>query len=91
ANYHCINNRDRWQFDEADVISFLKSKVKQKMPTWKRLGIVNSLIWYRNNVRKTDQPSLEMVRAKLQERLARERLEKDEVPIEDVVGKINPR
>ena len=91
ANYHCINNRDGWQFDEVDVISFLKSKVEQKMPTWKRLGIVNSLIWYRNNVRKTDQPSLEMIRAKLQERLAQERLEKEEVPIEDVVGKINPR
>ena len=41
ANYHCINNRDGWQFDEVDVISFLKSKVEQKMPTWKRLGIVN--------------------------------------------------
>ena len=91
ANYHCINNRDGWQFDEVDVISFLKSKVEQKMPTWKRLGIVNSLIWFRNNVRKTDQPSLEMIRAKLQERLAQERLEKEEVPIEDVVGKINPR
>ena len=69
ANYHCINNRDGWRFDEDDVISFLKSKVEQKMPTWKRLGIVNSLIWYRNNVRKTDQPSLEMIRTKLQERL----------------------
>ena len=32
-----------------------------------------------------------MIRAKLEERLARERLEKEDVPIEDVVGKINPR
>ena len=43
------------------------------------------------DVRKTDQPSLEMIRAKLEERLARERLEKEDVLIEDVVGKINPR
>jgi hypothetical protein len=60
ANYHCITNRDAWQFDEADVISFLKAKVKQNMPAWKRLAIVHSLIWYRNNVLKSDQPSLEM-------------------------------
>ena len=32
-----------------------------------------------------------MIRAKLEERLARERLEKEDVLIEDVVGKINPR
>ncbi|MEZ6136316.1 MAG: hypothetical protein R3C53_15585 [Pirellulaceae bacterium] len=91
ANYHCIMNRESWQFCEEDVIAFLKMKVGQNMPTWQRLGIVNSLIWYRNNVRKTDQPSLERVRAALQERVAHERLNRDEVPIEDVVGKINPR
>lgn len=91
ANYHCIMNRRDWRFDEADVISFLKSKVKEKMPAWNRLGIVNSLIWYRNNVLKSDQPSLEMVRRGLLERVAAERLEKNDVPIEDVVGKINPR
>lgn len=91
ANYHCIMNRESWQFCEEDVIAFLKMKVGQNMPTWQRLGIVNSLIWYRNNVRKTDQPSLERVRAALQERVAHERLSRDEVPIEDVVGKINPR
>lgn len=58
ANYHCVMKRDTWRFDEADVIAFLKSKVKEKVPTWQRLEIVKSLIWYRNNVLKTDQPSL---------------------------------
>ena len=59
ANYHCIRQRDSWRFDETDVISSLKAKVKQSMPTWQRLAVVESLIWYRNNVLKTDQPSLE--------------------------------
>ena len=91
ANYHCIRQRDAWRFDETDVISFLKAKVKQSMPTWQRLAVVESLIWYRNHVLKTDQPSLQKVRAALQERLDRERLEEGDVSIEDVVGKINPR
>ena len=91
ANYHCIIKRDSWHFDEADVIAFLKSKVKENMPAWKRLAIVKGLIWYRNNVLKSQQPSLEMVRLKLQERIVQEQLEKDGSPIEEVVGKINPR
>lgn len=67
ANFHCVMKRESWRFDEADVIAFLKSMVKEKMPTWKRLTIVKNLIWYRNNILKTDQPSLELVRTKMQE------------------------
>lgn len=91
ANYHCVMKRDAWRFDEADVIAFLKSKVKEKFPTWKRLAIVKSLIWYRDNILKSNQPSLDMVRPKLQERIIQERMEKVGSPIDDVVGKINPR
>lgn len=93
ANFHKIQDQDKenWQFSEADVIAFLKSKVEQNMPTWKRLGIVHNLIWFRNNVRKSAEPTLENVRRGLQDRLVGERLKEDGVPIDDVVGKINPR
>lgn len=92
ANYHCITaDRAQWRFEELDVISFLRAKVKAKVPTWKRLAIVESLIWYRNHVRNSEQPSLEMVQSKLKERLARERSGQEDGPIEGVVGKINPR
>lgn len=91
AAFHRIRERDTWQFTEADVIAFLKSKVKQKMPTRDRLAIAQSLIWYRNHIRKTDQPSLERIRIGLQERLAQERLKEDDVPISEVIGRINPR
>ena len=66
------------------------------MPTWKRLKIVQGLIWYRNNVRKSERPKLEHIRTKLREMAAEER-EREvetstaEATIEGVVGKINPR
>jgi hypothetical protein len=33
------------------------------------LEMVQNQVWYRNNVRKSNQPSLAMVRVKLQERM----------------------
>ena len=80
---------------ETHVIAFLRSKVKEKMPTWKRLKIVQGLIWYRNNVRKSERPKLEHIRSKLRDMAAKEReVESEaastEAAIDGIVGKINP-
>jgi FKBP-type peptidyl-prolyl cis-trans isomerase (trigger factor) len=66
------------------------------MPTWKRLKIVQGVIWYRNNVRKTANPQLEHIRQKLRDIIASERereaaVSQSEAVIDDVVGKIDPR
>ena len=82
AKFHRIANPATWQFTEEHLIKFLRFKLKQNMPAWKRLKIVEGVIWYRNNVRQTSEPRMEMVRAKLQEIVAREKEKKDEVPIE---------
>ena len=52
ARFHRVKDPLSWEFDETHVVAFLRSKIKEKMPTWKRLKIVQGLIWYRNNVRK---------------------------------------
>jgi len=91
AKFHRVNNPADWEFTEEDLIAFLRFKLKQNMPTWKRLMVVEGVIWYRNNVRQTSAPRLELVRAKLQEMVAKENEQKGEVTIDDVVGKINPR
>jgi integron integrase len=105
AKFHKIRNPQSWDFDENHVIAFLRSKLSENMPTWKRLKIVQGLIWYRNNVRKTATPKLEDIRQRLREKMASEReneaaandvevAAKDvevEATIEDVVGKIDPR
>jgi integron integrase len=95
ARFHKINTPQSWDFDESHVIQFLKSKLDEKMPTWKRLKIVQGLIWYRNNVRKTAKPQLEHIRQKLRDKISSERElaapnSESEAVIDDVVGKINP-
>ncbi len=90
AKFHRVTNPATWEFTEEHLIAFLRYKLKQNMPTWKRLKAVEGIIWYRNNVRKSSTPRLEMVRAKLQEMVVKEKEPKGEVKI-DVVGKINPR
>ena len=91
ARFHRIRNPEQWQFNEKDVIAFLRSKLAEKTPTWKRIKIVQGLIWYRNHVRKSPNPPLEPIRQKLREIEAREREKQDERPIEEVIGRINPR
>jgi len=49
ARFHKVRNSHTWDFDNDHVIEFLRSKLSEKMPTWKRLKIVQGLIWYRNN------------------------------------------
>ena len=91
AKFHRIENAAVWEFDEFHVRAFLRSRLEKGMPTWKRIKIVEGLIWYRNRVRKSTTPRLESVRAKLQEVLVAEKHKEDDEPIEGVVGKIDPR
>ena len=91
AKFHQIKEPAVWAYDEAHVVAFLRSKLKTGMPTWKRLRIVEGLIWYRNRVRQSPTPRLEPIRAKLQEMLAAEKHRDTNNDIEELVGKINPR
>ncbi len=91
AKFHDIRDPVTWEFTEAHVIAFLRSKLKQNMPAWKRLKIVEGVIWYRDHVQKSAAPRLDMVRAKLKELAAQESNYVPEATIDDVVGKINPR
>ena len=91
ARYHRIAQPTTWEFTEQDVIAFLRSKLKQQMPTWKRLKIVEGLIWYRNHVRQATTPPLEPIRTILRDLVARERNDQAEAPITEVVGRIDPR
>ncbi len=91
AQFHQVGKAADWQFDERHVIAFLRAKLKANMPAWKRLKIVEGLIRYRNRVRRSMEPRLEPIRAKLQELMIAEKHSGDTESMEDVVGKINPR
>ncbi len=93
AKFHKVEKPASWNFDEKQVIAFLRSKLAQGTPTWKRLKIVEGLILYRDQVRKSSLPELEPIRAKLQRVVVEEnlKLHQSDAPIENIVGKINPR
>lgn len=91
ARFHQVQQPLGWEFDEQDVIDFLRSKLKAGVPAWKRLRIVEGLISYRNRVRRSETPRLEPIRQKLQEIVLRERHRDDPGTIEEVAGKIDPR
>lgn len=37
TKFHKIRNPQSWDFDENHIIAFLRSKLSENMPTWKRL------------------------------------------------------
>jgi len=75
SRFHRNEKAAEWEFDEFHVRAFLPSKLEKGTPTWKRIKIVEGLIWYRNHLRKSTTPRLESLRAKLQELLVKD--EKD--------------
>ena len=44
ASFHKVRNSHTWDFDNDHVIEFLRSKLSEKMPTWKRLKIATCTI-----------------------------------------------
>ena len=90
AQFHKVHDPAQWRFTEEDVIAFLRFKLKQGMPTWKRLKIVQGLIYYRNHFIKSHEPALEPIRATLQDWILREAEKSDGRSWEEVRGKINP-
>ena len=89
AKFHNIHDPKDWQFAEADVIAFLRSRLKRGAPAWKRVKIVQGLIYYRNHIMKSKTPNLERIRSTLQEiALAERERDNDGPTIEERVGRI---
>ena len=73
AKFHNIKSKAEWLFTPDEVIAFLRARLKNGTPAWKRLMIVKSLIVYRNMILRSKTPNLENIRAKLQELVAKEK------------------
>jgi len=65
SRFHRVDNAAVWEFDEFHGRAFLRTKLEKGIPTWKRIKIVEGLIWYRNRVRKSTTPRLEPLWAKV--------------------------
>ena len=92
ASFHRRSDDANWEFSADDVIAFSRSKLQRGMPAWKRLKMVQSLMNYRKLIQHRSIDDLIGIHRKLQEVVARERLQQEGAEtIEEVVGKINPR
>lgn len=87
-----------WKFTSEDVIPYLKSRVKQRDPAWKRLKIVKALIRFRGLYPIAGSEDFSFIVQTLEEIMARERLSKSgssdpgtEPDDKERIGRINPR
>jgi hypothetical protein len=50
AKLHKVPASIAWNYDKEQVITFLRDRKDSGVPTWKRLKIVQGLIWHRVHV-----------------------------------------
>ncbi len=92
VEFHKRPNQRDWQFNDDDVIAFLRSKRDQDTPAWKRLKILEGLIHFRTVIQGRPIGDLLAVRNKMLQIVQIERVHRAETNvIEESVGKINPK
>ncbi len=92
ATFHQHQGDSQWEFSAQDVIEFSRFNLNRGMPAWKRLKMAQSLMNFRRQLQNRPTNDLVPIHCKLQEVVARERVNEAGVEsIEEVVGKINPR
>jgi integron integrase len=89
--FHEVQEVSQWKFGQGEVIDFLSSKRRAGMPTWKRLKIAQGLALYSELHSGVMHGSLRYVLDKLAEVVEREQIEESDMPMEDVIGQIDPR
>ena len=67
AQFHRRKPQPTWEFTPEEVIAFLRSHLQRGTPAWKRLKIIESLIWYRLEIQKGAADPLRFIQRKLDE------------------------
>ena len=92
ARFHQHCGESDWAFSAEEVIAFSRFHLKNGMPAWKRLKMVQALMNYRRQIQKRPIDDLVPVHSKLQEIVARERAkESGAESIEEVVRREAPK
>ncbi|QDS93554.1 Tyrosine recombinase XerC [Roseimaritima multifibrata] len=91
ARFHRRQDQPNWSFTADDVISFLRTKRDASVPAWKRMRIIDGLIFYRRRVQQQSADDLKPLQSKMVEIIQIERARDGGYDsIEEAVGKINP-
>ena len=75
CHFHRLAKNPNWNFSADEVIAFLRSQVKQGVPAWKRLKIVEGLRLFRSMNPVGDPSDLFFIQQKLSEIAATEQLD----------------
>jgi len=79
-------------FTAEDVIAFLRAKLEQGTPAWKRMKILRGLMVYRRFIEQRSDDDLVPLQSKMEEIIRVERARQEGYDtIEESVGVINPR
>ena len=94
AEFHGKRGQRMWEFAAKDVVAYCQDQLRRQTPAWKRLKIVESLMYYRRHIQDRSLDELIFIRSKLIELSEQQKHTGDEaklaVEIGDVVGKIDP-
>ncbi|XZE20070.1 phage integrase N-terminal SAM-like domain-containing protein [Pirellulaceae bacterium SH449] len=92
AKFHKTPASNSWSYEKSDVIEFLRDRMNSGVPTWKRLKIVEGLIWHRVHIQRRTPDFLLDLEKILKRYVVKEKIEAmpNQDEIEGIVGKINP-
>ncbi|WP_233215835.1 integron integrase [Rhodopirellula bahusiensis] len=95
CRFHGRKPQPTWEFTPDDAIAFLKDHLRRKTPAWKRLKIIESLMFYRRHVQAGSPDDLKFIHTKLQSLAREEKIKQmcqgEEEEIDDVIGHIDPK
>jgi len=92
TKFHKVTASHSWDYNQEQVIQFLRNQKALGLPTWKRLMIVQGLMWHRVNIQNRQPDFLLDLEKALKGFIVQERIEAlpTQEEIKGLVGKINP-
>ncbi|TWT96460.1 phage integrase N-terminal SAM-like domain-containing protein [Neorhodopirellula pilleata] len=95
CRFHSRKPQPTWEFTPEDAIAFLQDHLRRKTPAWKRLRIIDSLMYYRRHVQAGPIDDFKFIHTKLEALARAEKIKQmcqgEMDVIEDVVGHIDPK
>ena len=96
CRFHDRKPQPTWEFTPDDAIAFLRDHLRRKTPAWKRLKIIESLMFYRRHVQAASLDDLKFIHTKLEALARAEKIKQmcqgeEEEEIDDVVGHLDPK
>jgi hypothetical protein len=92
TKFHKVPASHSWDYNREQVIEYLRYEKSTGLPTWKRLMIVQGLMWHRVNIQNRQPDFLLDLEKALNGFIVKERIEAlpSQEEIQGLVGKINP-